>query len=57
MKTEPDLIDIIAMLALIGLMQKTAKVAKSKIDIAYEAYEQAQAMLDVREDFIDRRGN
>ena len=57
MKTEPDLIDIIAMIALIGLMQKTSKVAKSKIDIAYEAYEQAQAMLDVREDFIDRRGN
>ena len=55
MKTEPDLIDIIAMLALIGLMQKKSKVAKSKIDIAYEAYEQAQAMLDVREDFIDRR--
>jgi len=55
MKTEPDLIDIIAMLALIGLLQKTSKVAKSKIDIAYEAYEQAQAMLDVREDFIDRR--
>lgn len=57
MKTEPDLIDIIAMLALIGLMQKPSKALKSKIDIAYEAYEQAQAMLDVREDFIHRGGN
>lgn len=57
MKTEPELIDIIAMLALIGLMQKPSKVAKSKIDIAYEAYEQAQAMLDVREDFMDKRSD
>jgi len=55
MKTEPDLIDIIAMFALMGLMQKPAKVAKSKIDVAYEAYEQAQAMVDVREDFINKR--
>lgn len=56
MKTEPDLIDIIAMFALVGLMQKPSKVAKSKIDVAYEAYEQAQAMMDVREDFMDKRG-
>jgi hypothetical protein len=57
MKTEPDLIDIIAMLVLPALIQKQAKVAKSKIDIAYEAYEQAQAMLDVREDFVNKRGD
>jgi hypothetical protein len=57
MKTEPDLIDIIAMLALIGLLQKPSKALKSKIDIAYEAYEQAQAMLDVRKDFIHRGGD
>ena len=57
MKTEPDLIDIIAMLALIGLLQKPSKALKSKIDIAYDAYEQAQAMLDVREDFINKGGN
>jgi hypothetical protein len=57
MKTEPDLIDIYAMFALMALMQKPSKVAKSKIDVAYEAYEQAQAMLDVREDFMDKRGN
>jgi hypothetical protein len=57
MKTEPDLIDIYAMFALIGLMQKSTKVAKSKIDIAYEAFEQAQAMVDVREDFMDKRSD
>ena len=57
MKTEPDLIDIIAMFALVGLMQKPSKALKSKIDIAYEAYEQAQAMMDVREDFMDKRSD
>jgi hypothetical protein len=54
MKTEPELIDIYAMFALMALMQKTTKVAKSKIDVAYEAYEQARAMVDVREDFINK---
>jgi hypothetical protein len=57
MKSEPELIDIIAMLVLPALIQKPTKVAKSKIDIAYEAYEQAQAMLDVREDFVDKRSD
>jgi len=57
MKNEPDLIDIIAMFALVGLMQKPSKAAKSKIDIAYEAYEQAQAMMDVRGDFMDKRSD
>jgi hypothetical protein len=57
MKTEPELIDIYAMFALMALMQKPSKVAKSKIDVAYEAYEQAQAMLDVREDFVNKRGD
>lgn len=57
MKTEPDLIDIIAMFAMMALMQKQSKVAKSKIDVAYEAYEQARAMLDVREDFVDKGGD
>jgi hypothetical protein len=57
MKSEPELIDIIAMLVLPALIQKQSKVAKSKIDIAYEAYEQAQAMLEVREDFIDKRSD
>ena len=57
MKTEPDLIDIIAMLVLPALIQKQSKVGKSKIDVAYEAYEQAQAMLDVREDFVNKRGD
>ena len=57
MKTEPDVIDIIAMFALVGLMQKPSKALKSKIDIAYEAYEQAQAMMDVRGDFMDKRSD
>jgi hypothetical protein len=56
MKTEPELIDIYAMFALMALMQKPTK-AKSKIDIAYEAFEQAQAMVDVREDFVNKRGD
>lgn len=56
MKTEPDLIDIYAMFALMGLMQKPVK-SKSKIDIAYEAFEQAQAMVEVREDFVNKRGD
>jgi hypothetical protein len=54
MKTEPELIDIYAMIALMALMQKPVK-GKSKIDVAYEAFEQAQAMVDVREDFVKER--
>ena len=57
MKSEPELIDIYAMFASMALMQKPSKLAKSKIDVAYEAYEQAQAMLDVREDFVNKRGD
>ena len=57
MKTEPDLIDIYAMFIVMGLMQKPHKTLKSKIDIAYEAFEQAQAMVEVREDFINKRGD
>jgi hypothetical protein len=53
MKNEPELIDIYAMFALLALMQKPVK-GKSQIDIAYEAFEQAQAMVDVREDFMDK---
>ena len=52
MKTEPDLIDIYAMFIVMGLMQKPHKTLKSKIDI-----EQAQAMVEVREDFINKRGD
>jgi hypothetical protein len=53
MKTEPELIDIYAMFALMALMQKP-KVARSKIDVAYEAFEQAKAMIEVREDFLQK---
>ena len=54
MKTEPELIDIYAMFALMGLMQKPVK-GRSKIDVAYEAFEQAKAMVEVREDFVHER--
>tara|TARA_R110000868_G_C10608842_1_gene741202 strand:- start:358 stop:534 length:177 start_codon:yes stop_codon:yes gene_type:complete len=54
MKTEPELIDIYAMFALMGLMQKPVK-GRSKIDVAYEAFEQARAMVEVREDFVHER--
>lgn len=53
MKNEPELIDIYAMFALMGLMQKPVK-AKSKIDTAYEAFEQAKAMIEVRADFVKK---
>ena len=56
MTVEPDLIDIYAMFALMGLMQKPNKAGKTKIDIAYEAFEQAQTMIDVRKDFIKEEG-
>lgn len=55
MKIEPELIDIYAMFALTALLQKPVKT-KSKIDLAYEAFEQAQAMIDVRLDFV-KKGN
>jgi hypothetical protein len=56
MTVEPDLIDIYAMFALMALMQKPNKAGKTKIDIAYEAFEQAQTMIDVRKDFIKEGG-
>ncbi len=54
MKEEPELIDIYAMFVLMGLMQKPVQ-GRSRVDIAYEAFEQARAMVDVREDFIKER--
>lgn len=47
MKQEPQLIDIFAMLALIGILSKATKSAKPD-EIAFAAYEQAKAMLDER---------
>jgi len=55
MKTEPELIDIYAMFALMGLMQKPVK-GRTQIDVAYEAFEQARAMVEVREDFVSKEG-
>ena len=54
MNTEPELIDLYAMFALMGLMQKPVK-GRSKIDVAYEAFEQATAMIEIREDFVEKR--
>tara|TARA_R110000868_G_C10687178_1_gene747982 strand:+ start:533 stop:709 length:177 start_codon:yes stop_codon:yes gene_type:complete len=52
MNTEPELIDLYAMFAL--MMQKPVK-GRSKIDVAYEAFEQATAMIEIREDFVEKR--
>lgn len=57
MKTEPELIDIYAMFALIAAMQKPLNKSKSKIDIAYEAFAQAQTMIEVRDDFVSKKGH
>jgi hypothetical protein len=54
MNREPELIDIYAAFAMLALMQKPITKGKSKIDLAYEAFGQAEAMLEVREDFIDK---
>jgi hypothetical protein len=54
MTEEPELIDIYAMFILMGLVQKPVQ-GRSRVDIAYEAFEQARAMVDVREDFIKER--
>jgi hypothetical protein len=48
MKTEPDWIDIVALIAMHSLMQTAPKNARNE-DIAYEAYKQAQAMMAERE--------
>jgi hypothetical protein len=47
MKQEPELIDIFAWFALVGILSKTTKSAKPE-EIAFAAYEQAKAMIDER---------
>jgi hypothetical protein len=44
MKTEPDWIDVLALVAMHSLMQTAPKNARVE-DIAYHAYEQAEAMM------------
>ena len=47
MKDDPQLIDIFAMIAMYSLLNTSPKLTPPQ-EIAYEAYEQAQAMIDER---------
>ena len=47
MKTEPDWIDVLALVAMHSLMQTAPKNARVE-DIAYHAYEQAEAMMQAK---------
>jgi hypothetical protein len=48
MKQEPEWIDVLALVAMHSLLQTAPKNARNE-DIAYEAYKQAEAMMDVKE--------
>ena len=50
MKTEPDWIDVVALIAMHSLMQTAPKNARNE-DIAFEAYAQAEAMMEVKKRF------
>lgn len=50
MKTEPDWIDVIALVAMHSLMNTAPKNARVE-DIAYHAYEQAEAMIEAKNRF------
>lgn len=47
MKEEPELIDIFAMFAMYSFLQTAPKNERSNV-IAFEAYEQAEAMMHER---------
>jgi hypothetical protein len=47
MRDEPQLVDIFAMFAMYSFLQTAPKNARSN-EIAYEAYEQAEAMMHER---------
>ena len=47
MKTEPDWIDVLALVAMHSLMKTAPKNARVE-DIAYHAYEQAEAMMKAK---------
>lgn len=47
MKDDPQLIDIFAMIAMYSLLNTAPKLTPPQ-EIAYEAYEQARAMMDER---------
>ena len=48
MKQEPEWIDIIALIAMHSLLQTAPKNARNE-EIAYEAYRQAEAMMEAKE--------
>lgn len=50
MKTEPDWIDVLALVAMHSLMQTAPKNARVE-EIAFEAYKQAEAMMTAKEEF------
>jgi hypothetical protein len=50
MKQEPEWIDVLALVAMHSLMQTAPKNARVE-DIAYHAYEQAEAMMEVKSKF------
>ena len=50
MKQEPEWIDIVALIAMHSLLQTAPKNARNE-DIAYEAYRQAEAMMEAKENY------
>jgi hypothetical protein len=52
MKDEPELIDLFALVAMHSLLQTAPKNARNE-EIAYEAYKQAEAMMNERERLDD----
>jgi hypothetical protein len=50
MKTEPDWIDVLALVAMHSFLQSAPKNATAD-DIEYEAYKQAEAMMEAKEKF------
>jgi hypothetical protein len=48
MKQEPEWIDIVALIAMHSLLQTAPKNARNE-EIAYEAYKQAEAMMEEKE--------
>lgn len=50
MKTEPDWIDVIALVAMHSFLQTAPKNARYD-EIAFEAYRQAEQMMRAREEF------
>jgi len=52
MKQEPEWIDILALVAMHSLLQTASKNAKPD-QIAYAAYQQAEAMIQERENYVE----